>query len=381
MINGICDWVYEEEVFGSNVALWFSPDASRIAYLKFNESLVPTYKMHLHETPRGSYPREISIRYPKAGFPNPVVSLRISTTTDDGSDVAVVFEEGDAFADDNRLIVEVKWLDNEMILVRLMNRVQDHQRVFIVSPEDNAMGKDQIWFGFFILTVRRAKLVRDETNSDLAWFNILQPTTLVKPHISKINRLTRQNPSYIEMKEDATGFTHLAYYRNIYSSEPNVWLTSGDWEVTKIVGVNEKTGVVYYIATDADTGDSTQRHLYSVSLLGARTYMNTPENSREASPDPSFTLPDDVSERKNENIVTTRISKRNVLNRRTVIREQKASREAGMYNAIFTPKCEFYVLEYLGPDIPYSKAIEITNGLSSPLIKKTELRNGYAILK
>lgn len=40
-INGICDWVYEEEVYMKHNAAWFSPDSSRIAYLKFNESMVP----------------------------------------------------------------------------------------------------------------------------------------------------------------------------------------------------------------------------------------------------------------------------------------------------------------------------------------------------
>lgn len=68
IINGISDWVYEEEVLASHESMWFSPDGYRLAYLKFNETLVPEYKLQMYENPHASYPREVSVKYPKVCF-------------------------------------------------------------------------------------------------------------------------------------------------------------------------------------------------------------------------------------------------------------------------------------------------------------------------
>ena len=67
IINGIADWVYEEEVLASHTAMWFSPDGDLIAYLKFNETLVPEYKFQMYETPHSTYNRDVSVKYPKPG--------------------------------------------------------------------------------------------------------------------------------------------------------------------------------------------------------------------------------------------------------------------------------------------------------------------------
>jgi hypothetical protein len=65
IFNGVPDWVYEEEVFGTNFATWWSPDATHVAYLRFNETEVPEYKLPLFAKSNESYPQEISIKYPK----------------------------------------------------------------------------------------------------------------------------------------------------------------------------------------------------------------------------------------------------------------------------------------------------------------------------
>jgi hypothetical protein len=68
IFNGVPDWVYEEEVFGTNFATWWSPDASHIAYLRFNETEVPEYKLPLYAKSNDSYPQELVIKYPKVSF-------------------------------------------------------------------------------------------------------------------------------------------------------------------------------------------------------------------------------------------------------------------------------------------------------------------------
>jgi hypothetical protein len=72
--NGIPDWVYEEEVLGAAGALYFSGSGRQLAYLRFDDTNVPQFNY----TYWGNvYPDTIHLRYPKPGFDNPRVSLKI----------------------------------------------------------------------------------------------------------------------------------------------------------------------------------------------------------------------------------------------------------------------------------------------------------------
>ena len=72
IINGVPDWVYEEE-FEFNKAFEWSPDSKQVAYIKFNEEQVPTYGFPVYNGrnpthPENSvYPGEYRFKYPKAG--------------------------------------------------------------------------------------------------------------------------------------------------------------------------------------------------------------------------------------------------------------------------------------------------------------------------
>jgi len=73
VINGVQSWVYEEEIFGDYNAMWFSPDANMIAFLRTNESAVPEFSFPEYQfDPNGpvdvnnEYPQNIVFKYPKA---------------------------------------------------------------------------------------------------------------------------------------------------------------------------------------------------------------------------------------------------------------------------------------------------------------------------
>ena len=82
IINGVPDWVYEEE-FSYNKALWWSPDTKFLAFVRFDESQVPNFtlpmyggeKPHLEEFEL--YPGEETIKYPKAGEKNSNVTVLV----------------------------------------------------------------------------------------------------------------------------------------------------------------------------------------------------------------------------------------------------------------------------------------------------------------
>ena len=69
--NGITDWLYEEEVLYQSNAIWWSPDSTKFAYLKFNDSLVSHFVFPIYDG--SQYDHMSEIRYPKPNTPNPIV--------------------------------------------------------------------------------------------------------------------------------------------------------------------------------------------------------------------------------------------------------------------------------------------------------------------
>ena len=80
IINGIPDWVYEEE-FEFNRAFEWSPDSKQLAYIKFDEEAVPTFGIMMYKglnpehKENSVYPSEYRFKYPKAGEKNSIVSV------------------------------------------------------------------------------------------------------------------------------------------------------------------------------------------------------------------------------------------------------------------------------------------------------------------
>lgn len=73
--NGVTDWLYEEEILLQTNAIWWSPDSSKLAYIKFNDSLVEYYYFPIYDgSPYGSLNK---VRYPKPDTRNPKASIYV----------------------------------------------------------------------------------------------------------------------------------------------------------------------------------------------------------------------------------------------------------------------------------------------------------------
>ena len=76
VLYGIPDWVYEEEVFSGDSVLWWSPKGDKLSFLKTNDTSVPTFSIPYYvQENYEDYPEYRKIKYPKAGYANPVVDL------------------------------------------------------------------------------------------------------------------------------------------------------------------------------------------------------------------------------------------------------------------------------------------------------------------
>ena len=76
IFNGISDWLYEEE-FGVTCLFAFSPDSKQVAFVRLDETNVPSFdwQTFLNDEGMMMYPQTHSLRYPKAGEANATASV------------------------------------------------------------------------------------------------------------------------------------------------------------------------------------------------------------------------------------------------------------------------------------------------------------------
>lgn len=147
LFHGVPDWVYEEEVFSSDYALWWSPDSQKVAFLTLDETAVPEFKFPIYNPTENSdavipYTNDVVMKYPKPGYNNPLVSVQIF----DLGNYLEAHESGKgAFVDeqtltldweqrhsaDNSVITEVAWVGNTSLIVKEVNRNADDGNVVL----------------------------------------------------------------------------------------------------------------------------------------------------------------------------------------------------------------------------------------------------------
>ncbi|TVY27720.1 putative dipeptidyl-aminopeptidase B [Lachnellula hyalina] len=258
---GAPDWVYEEEVFGTNSATWWAEDGKYVAFLRTNESEVPEYPIEYFVShPSGvrpepgeeNYPEVRQIKYPKAGAPNPTVDLQFY---DVGKGDVFEVKIADSFAPDDLLITEVVWAGSTgKALIRESNRESDVLRVVLVDVE-----------------LRTGKTVRtqDVQKLDGGWFEVSQKTRYVPADPAN----GRPQDGYIDTVIH-DNYDHLGYFTPLDNPTP-IMLTSGNWEVVDAPSaVDLKKNLVYFVSTKAS---SIQRQVYSVKLDGTNLQALTDE--------------------------------------------------------------------------------------------------------
>jgi dipeptidyl-peptidase-4 len=109
IINGVCDWVYEEE-FSFTQAYQWSPDGKSLAYYRFDEKEVPQYTIQFFSarthSEKDNYPENYTYKYPKVGEKNSAVSIFIYHL-DTKKTVRV-----DLGSESNQYIPRIRWTQN-----------------------------------------------------------------------------------------------------------------------------------------------------------------------------------------------------------------------------------------------------------------------------
>lgn len=225
IINGMTDWVYEEE-FSFTKAFFWAPDGKRIAYYRFDESHVKEFNMMMYGT---LYPEEYRFKYPKAGEENAFVSIHVYHL-ESQSTITI-----DAGSEKDQYIPRIKWTQDPGILSFI--RLNRHQNHFELMLADVRSGK--------------ASLLYEEKNK--YYVDINDDLTFLKNHKGFI------------LSSEQDGYKHLYHYD--MKGKLIRQLTRGQWEVQRFYGINEQAGILYYTAFE---DHPTRTHLYAVRLNGTR---------------------------------------------------------------------------------------------------------------
>ena len=222
IINGVPDWVYEEE-FAFNSALTFNADGTMLCWLKFNESKVKEYSLQLYKGMKPEkkefelYPGYYSYKYPKAGEDNSkVTAWSYDIKSHKTQQLQVPMDE------DGYMPRILPTENPEKILVYTMNRHQDVLNLYTVNPRST--------LSQLLIKESVAKYVKEEAMEAI-----------------------RIGKDYILMPSDRDGYMHLY----LYSQNGKLLRKIGDgrYDITKVYGYDEKTGDVYYQAAPLNPHD------------------------------------------------------------------------------------------------------------------------------
>ena len=237
VINGITDWVYEEE-FAFVRAFEWSNDSKHLAFLRFDERQVPTFSMDM--VGDQNYPNQQVFKYPKAGEKNAVVSLHMyAISSKKTSKIAL---------GDYEYIPRIKWSNDANILVATtLNRHQNHLQLHKVNASTS-----------------RASLLFRETD---------------KAYIDITDNLTFLNDNSFIWTSENDGFNHIYHYD--FSGKLINQITSGNWEVTNYYGFNSAKKTIYYQSVE---NGSTNRGVYAIGLDGKnKKLLSNAEGTNSAS--------------------------------------------------------------------------------------------------
>ena len=245
-INGIADWVYEEE-FSFVRAFEWSQNGDKIAYIKFDETEVPQFNMDVYGDEL--YPSAETFKYPKAGEANSKVSLHLYDLASKKT------SEVDLSNYNSYYIPRLLWTkNNDLLSVQLTNRHQNTVDLIFVDATKNT-----------------TNLVLQE--KDDAYVDIT-------------DNLTFLNNNSFFWTSEKDGWNHIYQYDKDGKLLNQV--TKGPWEVTAFYGFDQNTGRVYYQSSE---NGSTNRDVYSILPSGknkVRLSQQTGTNDADFSADYTY---------------------------------------------------------------------------------------------
>jgi len=234
IINGVPDWVYEEE-FEFNKAFEWSPDGKTLAWVRFDESEVPQFSMTLFQGQAPAldeyklYPGVETFKYPKAGEPNSLVTVHTYNIASKEKHTMDIGTETDMYIPRIRFTQD----PNQLAIFRL-NRLQNKLEILLA---ETSTGKSRI------LLTETNKYYLDENYFDDIQF--------------------LEDKAHFTMRSESDGYAHVYLYdmQGKLSSQ----VTKGNFDVTEMNGCDVKNKLIYYTSAEPTPYD---REVYCVKWDG-----------------------------------------------------------------------------------------------------------------
>ncbi|WP_374542657.1 S9 family peptidase [Flavobacterium sp.] len=244
IINGITDWVYEEE-FSFVKAFDWNADGTKIAFIRFDETNVPEFSMDMYN--EGLYPTQNVFKYPKAGEKNAEVSLHIFDIKTNNVSTINLGNYTDFY------IPRIKWTNDAAVLsAQVINRHQNNLDLHFVNANTG-----------------KTKVVLNE--KDAAYVEVTDNLTFLKDN------------SFIWTSEK-DGFNHIYHYDQ--NGKLKKQITKGNWEVTAYYGFDEKNKIIYYQSVE---NGSINRDVYAINIDGkGKIRLSSKTGTNAATFSPNF---------------------------------------------------------------------------------------------
>lgn len=230
--NGRTDWVYEEE-FEVIKAYEWNADGTQLAWIKFDESKVPSYTLTQYDS---VYPTTFTYKYPKAGYPNSKVSVHIyNTLTKVISTVTI--------PDLYEYIPMIKWsIDGRNLAIQTFNRLQNHT----------------IIYSYDCLAKKVTSIFNEKCNT---YFSFPMGFTWLR------------HGKHFALITEKDGYNQLCTYTMDGKIERNI--TNWKYDVTKVLAYDSLLDYVFFEAAEPD---EMQRRIYRVRPDGSFLGYISPEN-------------------------------------------------------------------------------------------------------
>lgn len=228
--NGYASWVYMEEILGRAgrySAFWWSPDGTRLAYLRTDETDVPVFTLNRLDEPDGIHGIIEATPYPEPGDPNPKVKIGIA-------DIATTRTTW--IKTDNNVDQYIAWPswtpDSKKLAVQIVNRDQNEIKIILADPSTGDFS--QIY-----------------SESRKTWVDFYEDLYVMK------------NGSGFIVRSYRNDWANLYYYG--WDGKLISQLTNFNFRVTGTIRVDEDQKLVYFSATGPESTDS---HAFMVGLDG-----------------------------------------------------------------------------------------------------------------
>ena len=246
VINGIPDWVNEEE-FSTNTSYCFNADGTKICWIRYDETAVPSYSLQMFkglapEVPAYSeYPGFYTYKYPKAGQKNSVVTAWSYDIKSHRAQQLQVPDDADGYMP---RIFQTN--DANRVIVVTLNRHQDVLRVYGINPSSTV-----------------AQLIVEDNAKNY-----------VKEEVLKDMKIVNQS---ILLSSDRDGFNHLYIYN--MNGQQIRKVGDGEYDISEVYGYDETSGDVYYQAAALNPHD---RQVYVAHKNGKTERLTEKEGWNDA---------------------------------------------------------------------------------------------------